>query len=255
MGRALITGASMGIGLELARLFAKGGTDLVLVSRNEEILNELGEEFRREREIEVKVVSKDLSQANAAVEVYEELEGEGIVVDEVVNNAGFGSLGTVAKLESKVQLDMIQVNVSALTELTRLFLPSMLERKRGGILNVGSTAGFQAGPNMAVYYATKAYVLSFTEALAEEVRGTGIRVSCLAPGPTRTGFGERSGMENTRLFKMGMMSAGRVARAGYEGFRSGHLLIIPALKNKVGINLIRFLPRFLVRRLVHRLQS
>ncbi len=255
MGRALITGASMGIGLELARLFAKGGTDLVLVSRNEEILNELGEEFRREKEIEVKVVSKDLSQANAAVEVYEELEGEGIVVDEVVNNAGFGSLGTVAKLESKVQLDMIQVNVSALTELTRLFLPSMLERKRGGILNVGSTAGFQAGPNMAVYYATKAYVLSFTEALAEEVRGTGIRVSCLAPGPTRTGFGERSGMENTRLFKMGMMSAGRVARAGYEGFRSGHLLIIPALKNKGGINLIRFLPRFLVRRLVHRLQS
>ena len=245
----------MGIGFEMAKLFGGEGVDLVLVSRNERVLREIGEELGCEGGIEVKVVAKDLSQEHAAEEIFKELEEEGIEVDELVNNAGFGLLGAVVDLENELQLETIQVNVSALTELTRLFLPGMLERGRGGILNVGSTAGFQAGPNMAVYYATKAYVLSFTEALAEEVRGSGVRVTCLAPGPTRTGFGKRSGMEDTRLFRMGMMSADKVARAGFEGFRRGEVIVIPSLKNRIGTFLIRFLPRSVVRRFVYGLQA
>jgi uncharacterized protein len=252
---ALITGASSGIGLEFARLFAADGSNLVLVARNEEKLQQVAAELRRQHGAAVSVLAKDLADTTAPQAVFDELTAQGVTVDVVVNNAGFGSVGAVADLPLQRQLDMIQVNVTALTHLARLFLPGMIERRRGGILNVGSTAGFQPGPNMAVYYATKAYVASFTEALAEELGGTGIQVTCLAPGPTVTGFGADSGMEKALLFRLGAMDAKTVARAGYRSFRRGKVIVIPGLKNKLIAFSVRFSPRFVVRKLVKRLQS
>ena len=178
-----------------------------------------------------------------------------MAVDVLVNNAGFGARGAVAELDAERQLGMIQLNVTALTHLTRLFLPPMLERRRGGILNVGSTAGFQPGPNMSVYYATKAYVLSFTEGLAEEVAGTGVKVTCLAPGATDTGFASEADMEGTRLFQLGTMTSEAVAEAGFNGFRAGKTLVVPGLKNKATAASVRFVPRAAVRKLVKSLQS
>lgn len=239
----------------MAKVFSKKGADLVLVSRNEKALREIGGRLERQGGIDVKIIPKDLSLKHAAMEIFRELEEEGIEVEELVNNAGFGALGAIVNLDNELQLEMVEVNVSAVTELTRLFLPNMLQRGRGGVLNVGSMAGFQPGPNMAVYYATKAYVLSFTEALAEEVRGSGVRITCLAPGPTRTEFGKRSGMGEIRIFEMWMMSADKVAMAGVEGFRRGDVIVIPSITNKIGIFLIRLLPRFVVRRFVYRLQA
>ena len=152
-------------------------------------------------------------------------------------------------------MKMIQVNVAALAHLTRLFLPGMIERRPGGVLNVGSTAGFQPGPHMAVYYATKAFVLSFTEALAEELAGSGIKVTCLAPGPTETGFGTDSGMEKSKIFRLGTMDAKAVAQIGYRGFRRGRAIVIPGLKNRIGAFSVRFAPRMVVRKVVRWLQG
>jgi hypothetical protein len=251
----LITGASSGIGLELARLFAADKSSLILVARSQDKLETLAEELRKNYGIEVVVLPQDLAAPAAPQAIFDELTGKGTTVDVVVNNAGFGSVGAVADLPLQRQLAMIQVNITVLTHLTRLFLPGMIERNRGGILNVGSTAGFQPGPNMAVYYATKAYVLSFSEALAEEVVGTNINVTCLAPGPTATGFGADSGMEKSLVFKFGAMDAKAVARQGYRGFRCGKVIVIPGLKNKLGAFSVRFAPRSFVRKVVKRLQG
>jgi uncharacterized protein len=251
----LITGASSGIGLELAKLFAADKSDLVLVARNQAALEKLAEELRRDHGVEVLVEPIDLANATAPQAVFDNLTAKGIRVDVVVNNAGFGSLGAFADLPAQRQLDMIQVNVTALTHLSRLFLPRMIEQGRGGILNVGSTAGFQPGPNMAVYYASKAYVLSFTEALAEELAGTDIKITCLAPGPTSTGFAAVARMESTLLFRLGSMDAKTAASIGYRGFRRGKVLVIPGFRNKLGPFAVRFGPRRLVRKLVKRLQS
>lgn len=251
----LITGASSGIGLELAKLFAADKSNLVLVARREETLNQLATELRDKRDIEVQVIAKDLAQVAAPVEIHDTLKSSGIQVDVVVNNAGFGAVGQFAELGTKRQVDMVQVNVTALTHLTRLFLPEMVERGRGGILNVASTAAFQAGPGMAVYYATKAYVLSLTEALHEELLGTGVKVTCLAPGATETGFGADSGIDSSLLFKFGVMDAKKVAEAGYTGFHRGKAIVIPGLKNKVGAFSVRFAPRWVVRKIVKRLNS
>ena len=189
---ALITGASSGIGRDLARVFAADGYNLVLVARRAAALQGLADELTRDYRIAASVIAADLAEPDATAQIVAQVSAAGTVVDVVVNNAGFGLQGTVAELPLERQLEMIQVNVTALTALSRSFLPSMLSRNRGGILNVGSTAAFQPGPLMAVYYATKAYVESFTEALAEEVSGTAVRVSCLCPGPTETGV-RRSG--------------------------------------------------------------
>jgi len=170
-----------------------------------------------------------------------------------VNNAGFGAHGPIAAIGAERQLDMIEVNVSALTQLTALLLPGMLQRRRGAILNVASTAAFQPGPYQAVYCATKAYVLSFTEALAEEVRGSGVQVSCLAPGATDTGFAAQAGTQGTRLFRRGVMDAGRVARAGHNGMRRGRTLVIPGLPNRVLAFSVRLAPRTLTTRVAGRL--
>ena len=251
---ALITGASSGLGLELARLFSADKSNLVLVARSQDKLETLAQELRRDG-VQVLVLPKDLTNPAAPQEIFDHLTGQGIVVDVAVNNAGFGAMGRVASLPVQTQVDMVQVNVAALTHLTRLFLPGMIERGRGGILNVGSTAGFQPGPNMAAYYATKAFVLSFTEALAEELLGTGVKATCLAPGATATGFRAAAHMENALLFRLGTMDAKTVVQAGYRGFRRGKVIVIPGWKNKLGAFAVRLAPRFGVRKVVKQLQG
>ena len=252
---ALIIGASSGIGCELAKLFAAGKSNLVLVARRQEKLDQLAAELRRDYGVQVRILAKDLADPQSHQAIFDALAAESVTVDVLVNNAGFGAVGPVATLSLERQMDMVQVNVAALTHLTRLLLPGMIERGRGGILNVGSTAGFQPGPNMAVYYATKAFVLSFTEALAEELIGSCVKATCLAPGPTATEFGVDSGMEKFTIFKFGTMNAKTVAQAGYRGFRRGKVIVIPGLTNKLGAFSVRFVPRAWVRKLVKRLQS
>jgi uncharacterized protein len=251
---ALITGASSGIGRELAKLFAADGAALVLVARREDRLRALAKELHRTHGVKAHVVPKDLVEPSAPQEIRAWASGKGIAIDVLVNNAGFGARGRFAAIDLERQLDMLQVNVTALTHLTRLFLPGMLERRRGAILNVGSQAGFQPGPRMAVYYATKAYVLSFTEALAEEVRGSGVGVTLLAPGATATEFAARADMEGSRVLRTGVMEARSVARAGYRGMRRGEVLVVPGLKGKLSASAVRLMPRSLVRRVVHALQ-
>lgn len=242
----LITGASSGIGRELAGQFAGDGAGLVLVARSEDRLRELASSLAARYGVATQVLPADLSQPGAPDQIMQALARQQIDVDVLVNNAGFGARGSVAGLGAARQLDMIEVNVAALTRLTALLLPGMLERRRGGILNVASTAAFQPGPNSAVYYATKAYVLSFTEALAEEVRGSGVRVSCLAPGPTDTGFAAQAGATGSRLFQRGVMDAARVARAGHDGLLRGKTLVIPGLRNRALAFSVRLSPRALV---------
>ena len=251
----LITGASAGIGLELARVFAADGCGLVLVARREDKLQELAGRLQGEHGVEVRVLPADLADRGAPQAIFDHLTAEGVAVDVVVNNAGFGAIGPVAALPVERQVDMVQVNVAALVHLTRLFLPGMLQRGRGGVLNVASTAAFQPGPYMAVYYATKAFVLSFSAALAEELRGKPVRVSCLCPGPTYTEFGRVAGAEHVRLFKFGAMDARSVAEAGYRGFRRGRLVVIPGVTNRTGTVFARFLPGTVVRKFVVWLQK
>lgn len=251
----LITGASSGLGMELAKLFAADGSDLVLVARREERLIELADELKSTHDIEVHVLPKDLSKKTAPKEIFSHLNKEKIQIDVVVNNAGFGNKGHIADLDIDLQLNMIQVNLVALTHLTRLFIPGIIERGYGGILNVGSLAGFQPGPNLAVYFATKAYVLSFTEALAEEISNPNIKISCLAPGPVKTEFGEKSDLEDSLLFKVSLMDMEPVVKAGYEGYRKGQTIVIPGIKQQIVPFLNRFTPRLLVRKIAKKLNS
>jgi uncharacterized protein len=251
---ALITGASSGIGLELAKLFAADKSNLILVARNRERLEQLAAELRLEHGVQVRILATDLADPQSPGSIFAALAAEGVTVDVLVNNAGLGAAGSVADLPLEKQLNMLRVNALALTHLTRLFLPGMVQRGHGGVLNVGSTAGFQPGPYMAVYYATKAYVLSFTEALAEEVIGTGVRVTCLAPGPTATGFAATANVEKKLLFRLGTADARTVAAAGYRGLRRGKLLVVPGLTNKLLAASVRFAPRFVVRKIVKQLQ-
>ena len=246
---ALITGASTGIGRALAHQFAAHGYHLVLVARNEDALNEVG------RALSSTVIPFDLSQPHSGSALVEHLHARGLQIDVVVNNAGFGLQGEFSELPIDQQLEMIQLNVTTLTELTRLLIPGMLTRRAGGVLNVASTAAFQPGPLMAVYYATKAYVLSFTEAIAEEVSAAGLKVSCLCPGPTETGFATRARMTDTNLFRGGAMSADEVARAAFEGWSSGKVVIVPGFRNSRGTLVVRLVPRAWVRRVVKRLNS
>jgi short-subunit dehydrogenase len=240
----LITGASSGIGLELAKCFAADGSRLVLVARNTSALEKLAEELRRENKIEAIVLTADLSSPETPGRIFQELSARKISVDVLVNNAGFGAHGAFVELSLPRQLEMLQVNIAALTELTGLFLPEMIGRKRGGILNVGSVAGFQPGPGMAVYYATKAFVLSFTEALAEELLGTGLKVSVLCPGPTETNFGSVARGKKVRQLKTSKMSAETVARHGHRAFRKGKTVAVPGVQNKMFVFLNRIVPRW-----------
>ncbi|MEE9239483.1 MAG: SDR family NAD(P)-dependent oxidoreductase, partial [Thermodesulfobacteriota bacterium] len=195
------------------------------------------------------------SKKTSPKEIFNHLKKEKIEIDVLVNNAGFGSRGTVSELDTDLQVDMVQVNAAALTHLTSLFLPGIIERGQGGILNVGSLAGFQPGPNLAVYFATKAYVLSFTEALAEEISNPNIKVSCFAPGPVKTEFGEKSDLEDSLLFKISLMDLEPAVKAGYEGFRKGKTIVIPGLKQQIVPFLNRFTPRLIVRKIAKKLNS
>ena len=252
---ALITGASSGIGRALARVFARDGYALVLVARRLAVLEELAAELSRDHGVTVRVMAIDLAEPDAAMRLFADLQQSGVVVDVLVNNAGFGMQGAFAALPADRQLQMIHLNVTALTALTRLLLPSMLERGKGGVLNVGSTAGFQPGPFMAVYYATKAFVVSFSEAIADEFTGTGVVVSCLAPGATATRFAAEAGATRSRLFSGDMMSAEEVARIGYDAWKGGKPLVIAGLRNRVSQMLVRIMPRAYVRGVVRRLNT
>ena len=243
---ALITGASSGIGFELAKLFAKDGYNLALVGRNREQLMKIQEEFQKEYNIKVKICPKDLSISDTPELIFQSLRAEMIDIDILVNNAGFGWLGSFAEMDITDALGMLQVNIIALTQLTHLLLPQMIKRNEGKILNVASSAAFQPGPFMATYYASKAYVLSFSLALAEELKGTNITVTALCPGPTATNFGKRAGFNNEKIFG-GVLTkdAQTIAMAGYKGLMKGKPLVIPGFLNWLGTQIVRFLPRTL----------
>jgi short-subunit dehydrogenase len=253
---ALITGASGGIGYELAKLFAKYKCNLVLVARSEDKLRQFASELQSRYGISVKTVALDLTEPTAPQILFEQLKREGIAVDVLVNNAGFGKLGEFANIPAEESLGQIQLNVTALTYLTRLFLAPMLERGSGRIMNVASTAGFQPGPLMAVYYATKAYVISFSEALTNELADKGVTVTCLCPGATATDFASRAGNDNSRLFKqLRPMDAKTVALKGYRGMMAGKTLVIPGLKNWLLAESLRVSPRKLVTAISRRLMD
>ncbi|HJQ34177.1 MAG TPA: SDR family oxidoreductase [Pyrinomonadaceae bacterium] len=252
---ALVTGASGGIGEELARLFAADGHDLVLVARSRDKLARLAEELEGKHKVAARVLASDLARPEAPREIFEELNGAGVVVDALVNNAGFGSYGLFAETDLKSELELLQVNVVALTHLSKLFLPGMLARRRGFVMNVASTAAFQPGPLMAVYYASKAYVLSLSEALANECEGTGVRISALCPGPTETGFVAAAGMEQSKLFDRGAMTAREVAEAGYRGMLAGKTLVIPGFRNALVARAVGMMPRGVVTKVVRGIQE
>ncbi len=252
---ALVTGASGGIGEELARLFAADGHDLVLVARSRDKLARLAEELGARHGVRARVLPADLARPEAPREIFEELGRAGVPVDALVNNAGFGSYGPFAETDLGQELELLQVNVVALTHLTKLFLPGMLARRRGYVMNVASTAAFQPGPLMAVYYASKAYVLSFSEALSNECGGTGVRVSALCPGPTETGFVAAAGMGDSKLFDRAVMDARTVAAEGYRGMLAGKAIVIPGLRNSLLARSIGFFPRNLVTKVVRGIQE
>ena len=252
---ALITGASGGIGYELALLFARDGFDCILVARSQQKLEELAARLESEFRAKTQVIPRDLSRPAAVDEIYEEVTASSTPLEALVNNAGFPVFGPFVETDLKAELEMLQVNVVALTALTKLFLRPMVERRSGRILNLASTAAFLPGPLMAAYYASKAYVLSFSEALANELRGTGVTVTALSPGPTRTGFQKRGAMEDSRLVQGNIADARSVALAGYRGMMSGKTLVIPGFSNKLIPWVVRLSPRGVVPRVVHRMQE
>ena len=245
--RALVTGASGGIGLELARLLAADGYSLTLVARDNAKLEALAGELGGAR-----VIAVDLATRGSV----ERVVSSAADVDVLINNAGVGDFGPFAEVDLAKTAGMIQLNIVALTEFTRAYLPGMLERGQGRVLNVASTAAFQPGPLMAVYYATKAYVLSFSEAVAEEVRGTGVTVTALCPGPTASGFQAGADMEDSKLVKgRKLPDAASVARAGYKAMERGDVVEVVGLRNKVMVASVRVTPRPIMRRVVHRVQE
>jgi uncharacterized protein len=256
---ALITGASGGIGLDLAREFAKDGYNLVLVARSKDKLEALATDFTKQYTISVAVIAKDLSKASVPDELYNELKTLGIQIDTLVNNAGFGTYGKFTDTSLEQELQAMRLNMVALTHLSKLFVKDMVARKNGKILNVASTAAFQPGPLMAVYYATKAYVLSFSEAIANELEGTGVTVTVLCPGPTESGFQERAAMQESKLLQKGgimrIMTSPEVARQGYEATKRGQVLVIPGFTNRLGAFLPRLTPRKLTTRIARSMQE
>src|SRR3954454_19879646 len=250
---ALITGASSGIGLDLARLFARDGNDVVLVARSEGKLRELAAELERDFGVKAHVIVADLARPDAPRQLVDALP---VDVDVLVNNAGFGVTGPFVETDLAKELEMIQVNIVALTELTKLLLAPMVARRRGRVLNVASTAAFQPGPLMAVYYATKAYVLSFSEAIADELRDSGVTVTALCPGPTATGFAAVADMTSSRLFNVAKpMSSAEVARVWDRGLKRGRRVVIPDIKNKLLTQSFRISPRRVVTTIVRKLQE
>jgi len=252
---ALVTGASGGIGLELARCFAKDGYDLILVARSAETLDAVAKELSKQFRIRATAIAGDLGEIGSGTKLAQTIADRALKVDVVVNNAGFGDAGGFAVTDLKTQLAMIDLNMRALVELTHHYWPAILKAKRGGVLNVASTASFQPGPFMAIYYASKAFVLSFSEALWEESRGTGVHVSCLCPGSTQSAFRTRAGTDKVRLGRIGQMSAAKVARLGYRAFKVNKRVKITGTMNTIMARAVPFMPRSVVLRLVRYLQT
>jgi short-subunit dehydrogenase len=251
---ALITGASGGIGAAFATVFAQSGYDLVLVARSEEPMKRLASDLRAYGAV-TQTIAMDLTPADAAERLAAEVATRGVIVDALVNNAGYATYGLFAETPLAEQLGEIALNVATLTALTHRFLPQMRARKHGYILNVASTAAFLPGPYMAVYYATKAFVLSFSEALATELEGTGVSVTCLCPGATASGFQERAKMTDAPIMQMAMPSAADVARFGYDAMIAGKTVAIHGGTNAVVPLLTRILPRFVLPKIVRRVQA
>lgn len=248
---ALVTGASAGIGIDLAECFAKDGYDLVLAARTAPALEEVAQRLASTYGVKATAIAVDLGAIGGGAKLAAEIAARGITIDVLVNNAGFGHAGAFAAESAEPQLGMIDLNVRALTELTHIYWKDMLARGRGGVLNVASTAAFQPGPMMAVYYASKAFVLSFSEALWEEARGTGVKVSCLCPGPTASKFRERAGTGRTRLGKSSkVMASAPVARMAYTAFRNNTRVVVTGATNKATIAAARMLPRGQVLKIV-----
>jgi short-subunit dehydrogenase len=241
---ALVTGASAGLGVEFARQLSKRGHRLVLAARRKDRLEALAKELGNTRAVTI-----DLSKPNAAARLMADLEAAGERVELLVNNAGLGLIGRFASLDAKRLRQMIDLNNGTLTDLCRAVAPSMIKRKSGAILNVASTAAFQPGPNMAVYFATKAYVLSLTEALHEELKPHGVRVSCLCPGPTRTEFGDVAGFGGNGLFDRVAMDSPQVVEAGLAGLDNNRAVVVPGWMNKIAAASTRFAPRLVVRKI------
>lgn len=253
---ALVTGASSGLGLEFSKLLARDGYNLVIVARDAAKLQQVADELTAQHKITVRVITRDLSAADAGQAIYDELQRDLVVVDVLINNAGYALYGPFIETDLDTEVRMIGTNVTTLTILSKLFARDMVRRRRGRILNVASTAAFAPGPLMAVYYATKAYVLSLSEALANELQGTGVTVTALCPGPTDTGFQQRAQMEELRLVAgRKIAGAAEVAAAGYRAMLKGQTMIIPGLRNQLQTFVTRFSPRTMVAQVVRRMQE
>jgi hypothetical protein len=253
---ALITGASSGIGMELAKIFAENKTDMVLVARSEDKLKKLAGELQASHGVTVRILGKDLSNPEASAEIYDWCLAQDIPIHYLINNAGIGHFGLFAKSGWEEQLKMINLNTTALTYLTHLFLPAMIQRRSGKIMNVASTASFQPGPTMSVYYATKAYVLHFSEALANELHGTGVTVTALCPGPTESGFQSAADLHDSKMVKgKKLPSSKKVAEYGYHAMMQNKTVAIHGVWNYLLANSVRFTPRNWVVKIVRMMQD
>lgn len=251
---ALITGASSGIGMEMAKILAAKKINLVLVARSEHLLEKLKLELEKEHSITVFNIVRDLSEIDSAKDVYDIIKMENIQIDYLINNAGFGDFGKFTETDWKKEYDMIQLNIVALTYLTKLFLQDMVKRDNGRIMNVASTAAFQPGPLMAVYYATKGFVLSLSEAIAEEIRGSRVTITTLCPGPTETAFEKNAALTDSSLFKrMKVAKANDVADYGIQAMMKGRSIAVHGLMNKIMAFSNRVLPRKLILKAIHQI--
>ena len=253
---ALITGASGGLGLSFVNIFAKDGYDVVLVARNGNKLEEIKKDIEAKYNVKATVVAVDLCSEDGAQKVYEATKDAGLNIDVLVNNAGFGDFGEFYKSDVNKQIRMVDLNCIALMHLCHLYIPDMIKIGKGNILNVDSIAAFQAGPLMSVYYATKAFVLSFSQALTRELKGTGVKVTCLCPGPIRTNFDASADLGESGLFKnLKVWNPDTVAKFGYKNMKKGKSLCVCGFMNKIIVFANRLAPRCLVRNMVYNLQK
>ena len=253
---ALVTGASAGIGVDLAECFAANGYHVILTGRTESALREVADRLAKDYGVTATPIAADLGAIGAGQRLADAIKKRGLSVDVLVNNAGYGHAGAFNGSDAATHLGMIDLNDRALVELTHIYWPAMIANRRGGVLNVASTAAFQPGPLMAIYYASKAFVLSFSEALWEEARDTGVKVSCLCPGPTVSKFRERAGTNKVRLSRASTpMPSMTVARMGYHAWRANKRVEVTGLRNHLTASLVSFLPRTLLLRIVRNLQS
>ena len=245
----LVTGASTGIGYELSKLFAKDKHNLILVSRNKNKLQSVKNELLKYN-IDIKILALDLESSEDIQSLFNYIEINKLAVNILINNAGIGTFGDFNDIEWSKEEALIDINIKALTQLTKYFLPKILECKNGGVLNVASTAAFCSGPRMAAYYASKAYVLNLTEAIYEEYKDNGIKISCLCPGPVKTSFQGKAGIKKSEAAKKYLMDAEEVAKVCYKDFNKGKLIIIPGMKNKLLVMGNKLLPRSISRKII-----